>query len=103
MTMQQARLLTFDQPLQDIDILFVLNPKETFTRGEIAKRLGRAKSPTLIARLNRMASEGLFEVQYYRLPNGVDMWTYTPTQKGVDAIYNARAIKETDAAFALGS
>jgi len=102
MNATQAPLLNFDLPLTDREILFVLNPNEFFTRNELAKRLGRSKSPTLIARLNRMASEGLFEVQYHRLPNGVDMWLYSATEAGKEAIYKARDDAENEAADALG-
>lgn len=101
--MQQKALLQFDMPLTDDDILFVLAQNEFFTRKMIADRLGRAKSPTLVARLNRMASEGLFDVQYHKLPNGVDMWVYSPTQAGQKAIREARQRAEEQAADAFGS
>lgn len=82
---RQMLLLTFDQPLSDFDIFRVVIPNEFFTRKMLADRLGRAKSPSLITRLNRLTSEGFFSVVYHALPNQVDMWVYSLTEAGVEA------------------
>lgn len=97
MNASQMYLLTFDQPLTDFDILRVTVPGEFFTRKMVADRLGRAKSPTLVTRLERMAAEGIYKRQYHALPNQVDMIIYSYTEDGVAAWKEAgNGFQETD-------
>lgn len=81
----QAKLMPFDEPLTDGEVLHVFGVGDWLTRRLIAEKLRRAKSPTLIARTNKLAREGFLRVEFHRLPNGVDMWCYQITEKGVEA------------------
>lgn len=51
------------------------------TRKEIADCLARSKSPTLIAVIGIAVGMGLLARKTTRLPNGVDMFQYRPTEK----------------------
>jgi len=57
------------------------------SRKQIAEKLGRAKSPTLIAFVNVAVSLGYLEVKNEVLPNGADYFLYTPTAKYWTDVY----------------
>jgi len=78
----QHTLWNFDKPLSDEEILWVFQQGTPMTRKDVADKLRRAKSPTLITRLNKLAHEGFLHVEFFTLPNRVDMWVYTLTDKG---------------------
>lgn len=82
---KQLRMWNFDQPLSDGEVLLAFIGEQLMTRREVAQKLRRAKSPTLVSRMNRLASEGLLHVEFYTLPNGVDMWVYSLTEQGQTA------------------
>jgi len=79
----QNKLWNFDEPLTDREVMLAFEEGRTMTRRNIAEKLRRSKSPTLVSRMNRLAQEGYLKVEFYTLPNGVDMWLYTMTEKGV--------------------
>lgn len=77
-TEAQTMLWNFDQPLSVGQVVDVFPDTQTYlTRKQIAHALRRAKSPTLIARINEAVGLGLLQVHMWRLPNGVDMFSYT--------------------------
>lgn len=80
--MNQLNLLNFDLPLTDREVLLAFPPGELFTRKNLADRLGRSKSPTLIARLNALAEAGMYDVTLWKLPNEVDMYVYQLSAAG---------------------
>lgn len=59
--------------------------QDWISRKELAARLGRAKSPTLIALVNVAASLGYLEVRNDVLPNGADYYKYRPSKGWLDA------------------
>lgn len=71
------KTLMFDQPTTDYDVLAAFkNEEEWLSRAAIAKRVLRVKSPSLIARIEKLAQEGHLHKDFSRLPNGVDMCIY---------------------------
>lgn len=83
MQAQQAVMWNFDQPLTDDEVLACFGAGERLTRRQVALKLRRAKSPTLVTRLNALAQAGFLRVEFMTLPNGVDMWIYSlPEQNG---------------------
>jgi hypothetical protein len=59
--------------------------RKWLTRAEIAKRLGRAKSPALIAQIGILVGMQYLASQTVTLPNHVDMYMYCPTNAWVEA------------------
>jgi len=84
---KQLRMWNFDQPLSDGEVLMAFAGEQLMTRREVAVKLRRSKSPTLVSRLNRLAQEGLLLREFYTLPNGVDMHVYSLTAAGLQAVY----------------
>lgn len=76
MPAMKQRSLFFDQPLTDGDILSVCETKRWLTYREIAVRLERAKSPSLIARVKGLVATGALDWRTKKLPNGVDMFQF---------------------------
>lgn len=54
------------------------------SRAVIAQALGRSKSPALIAVINVLVSIGYLTCVNEPLPNGVDYFKYSPSQKWYD-------------------
>lgn len=63
----------------------ILRRSEWLSRKELAARLGRSKSPTLIALINVAVSLNYLEVQKEVLPNGADYYKYRPSAEWVNA------------------
>lgn len=79
----QTMLWNFDQPLSVGQVVSVFPDAQThLTRKQIAHALRRAKSPTLIARINEAVGLGELQAHLWRLPNGVDMYSYTLAKRG---------------------
>jgi len=57
---------------------------EWLSRAQIAAKLGRSKSPALIAVLGVAAGMGFLTRKNEILPNGADYFLYQPTQKWYD-------------------
>jgi len=55
--------------------------REWLSRSEIARALGRSKSPILIAVINVLVNVGYLTVKNEPLPNGADYFKYSPTAK----------------------
>jgi len=80
---KQTRLWNFDQPVNDGDIIAALEAAGEgmwMSRKGIADALRRAKSPTLVARITRLAERMVLVTQLVPLPNGVDMYVYRLNQ-----------------------
>lgn len=54
------------------------------TRKQIADKLGRSKSPVLVAQLGILQAMGYLASQTVTLPNNVAMFMYCPTNKWAD-------------------
>jgi len=54
------------------------------SRQQIAVALGRSKSPALIAVINVLVAIGYLTCRNEPLPNGVDYYKYSPSQKWED-------------------
>lgn len=93
----QARLWNFDEPLTDREVLGAFCDVQPMSRRQVARQLNRSKSPTLVTRLNNLAAQGYLSIQFVRLPNGVDMWTYQLTDEG-DHHYR-KLVEEHDRLF----
>ena len=71
------KTLMFDQPTTDYDVLSAFRDEEEYlSRKAIADRVMRVKSPSLIARIEILVSEGYLLKEFTTLPNGVDMCLY---------------------------
>jgi len=82
----QRNLLNFDRRIIPEDVLRVVRVAASpMTRRGIADALGCAKSPSLIAAVVETVMRGWLEVTFYALPNGVNMYVYTITEKGEQA------------------
>jgi len=79
----QTMLWNFDQPLSYIDVLRAVGESGNWvSRRMVAERLRRAKSPSLVAKLNDLVNDGFLCCEDRRLPNGVGMLVYSITEKG---------------------
>jgi hypothetical protein len=67
------RNLFFDQPITDDDVLNVIGETRWMSYLQIAQKLGRRKTPSLIARVKSLAERNCLEYRFKKLPNGVDM------------------------------
>jgi len=77
--MFQAKLLKFDTPLSALEVSVACEGETWQTRSQIAKKLGCAKSPTLVKALHAAVQEGLLVWTLTKMPNGVDCyWYHTP-------------------------
>lgn len=83
----QTKMWNFDEPLTDQDVLWAFREGRAMTRRDVALELRRAKSPTLVARMNKLVHEGFLSVEFQKLPNGVDMWVYSVTRTGTDLLF----------------
>lgn len=54
------------------------------SRADIARALGRAKSPALIATIEALTQVGYLTKRVIDLPNGADYFQYAVTQKFLD-------------------
>lgn len=82
----QQKLLKFDMPLTDVEILQVFSGEpEWMSRRSIALSLGVSKSPTLIKQLGMLVRGGFLELTFVGLPNRVDMYAYALTETGLQA------------------
>jgi hypothetical protein len=54
------------------------------SRADIAKALGRAKSPALIATIEMLVATGYLTKRNRPLPNGADYFQYATSQKYLD-------------------
>lgn len=80
--MNAQRSLFHDQTPTVDEVMSVWRDDREFrSRLEIAERLGRAKSPALIALINVLAHVGYLTVREIPLPNRVVMYQYSPTEK----------------------
>jgi hypothetical protein len=88
----------FDQPTTDLEVLQAF-PKEGawLSRKDIADALRRAKTPSLIARINSLVERGYLLVTTRTLPNRVDMFYYSLTERALDAILHGGLTDETGA------
>ena len=76
--MFQAKLLKFDAPLSTEEIEVAMQyEKAWMTRSQIAKKLGCAKSPTLVKVLQKAVAEGRLVWTLAPMPNGVDCYYYS--------------------------
>jgi len=60
---------------------------EWLSRAMVAERLGRSKSPALIAVIGVCTGMGFLTVKNERLPNGADYYLYQPCQRWWDTTY----------------
>lgn len=83
--MNAQRSLFHDQAPTADEIMSIWNShRDWLSRKEIAGKLGRAKSPTLVAMLNVLCSIGYLTCKNEPLPNGVAYFKYAATQKWID-------------------
>lgn len=54
------------------------------SRWQIAQALGRSKSPALIATITMLATVGYLTCRVEKLPNGIDYYLYSVSQKWLD-------------------
>lgn len=75
----EERGIFFDQPITDEDVISIFTSIHRWlTYREIATRLHRKKTPSLVARVKSLAERGILEYRFKRLPNGVDMHQFRP-------------------------
>lgn len=67
--------------LDEIMSVFDFPVANWLSRKEIADKLGRSKSPTLIAHLSVAVKLGYLLEAKQKLPNGADYFLYSPSQK----------------------
>jgi hypothetical protein len=80
--MNAQRSLFHDQAPTVDEIMSAWQHDRNFrSRLEIAEKLGRAKSPALIATINVLVSIGYLTVREIDLPNKVTMYQYSPSEK----------------------
>lgn len=85
----QLKIWKFDEPISYYEILQAMPPKNTWiSRAGVAEKITRSKSPTLIMKLTDLVVDGFLDINAVRLPNGVDMFVYTITERGMDAIFH---------------
>lgn len=83
--MNPQRSLFFDQaPTFDEIMSLWAGDREWRSRAEIATKLGRSKSPTLIATLEMLTSVGYLTKRVIDLPNGAQYFQYAVSQKWID-------------------
>lgn len=78
----QLKLLGWDMPITEGEVMRVFEQDTWYTRLAVAKALGRTKSPTLIAMLHLLWQKGWLEVNTMMLPNQVEMYLYRITAEG---------------------
>lgn len=83
--MNAQRSLFHDQtPTADEVMALWQGDRKWRSRKEIAEKLGRAKSPSLIAMIEVLVSIGYLTKRNSILPNGADYFTYAVAQKYLD-------------------
>lgn len=80
--MTQQMLWNFDTTISPDDVLLAAPREGRWTRLMIAREMRRAKSPSLIAAINKLVEWNYVEQEFVTLPNGVDMYTYMLTDLG---------------------
>lgn len=71
----------FDQPISPDDVLSAFPcHEEWLTRREIAQRIGRSLSPTLVALINGLVQDGRLRVHEGANKQGFTKYYYTSTQ-----------------------
>lgn len=82
--MHQLKLLKFDQPLSCADVLRAWDADVWLSRRMVSARLGCAKSPTLVSRIEQCVEAGWLLKEDQELPNRVRMFWYALTLEGLD-------------------
>lgn len=95
--MEHQKAFGFFQPTTDTDICQLFSPQvPELSRADIARGLGRSKSPRLRAMLAELVADGRLTYRFIRLPNGVDMYVYSLTEIG-DLWVNGASLDEARA------
>ena len=87
--MNQQKSLFADQSptLDEVMSVWDETRLEWMSRAQIAERLGRAKSPALIAVIGVCVGMGFLAVKNEILPNRANYYLYQPTKKWWDTEY----------------
>jgi len=77
-SLKQDTPYTLDEPMQ---AWHPFGDDVWLTRLEIAEKIGRSKTPGLIAIIGILVGMGYLETRLVALPNRVDMFQYRPTRR----------------------
>jgi len=87
--MNQQKSLFTDQPPTLDEVMSAWDEKhpEWLSRAMIAEKLGRSKSPALIAMVGVAVGMGFLTLKNEILPNGANYYLYQPTAKWRSTVY----------------